>query len=273
MTDTRPESAVESDSVQLSDDGVLRIAVASDKAGNSLDRGYFNRGTEVLLQVARGEIKAGAILLIGTGANFCAGGNVRDFAAADDRPDFLGGLAGDFHHFIRALVGADLPIVAAVHGWAAGAGMSLVTHSDVAIGGTSTKMRPAYIGIGLSPDGGLTWSLPRVVGAARARDIILTNRIVDAAGALELGLLSRIVEDDEVLATAEAAASAIAAGPWRALSATRELLTNSPTSTLSDQLDAEAASISALSGQPDGVEGVDAFVGKRKPDFSSVNGK
>jgi 2-(1,2-epoxy-1,2-dihydrophenyl)acetyl-CoA isomerase len=273
VTHARPDSPSESDSVQLSEDGVLRIAVASDRAGNSLDRGYFNRGTAVLSQLARGEIQAGAILLVGTGANFCAGGNVRDFAAADDRPAFLAGLAGDFHEFVRALVGSGIPIVAAVHGWAAGAGMSLVTHSDVAIGGESTKMRPAYAGIGLSPDGGLTWSLPRVIGAARARDIILTNRVLDANEALEAGLLSRIVEDDQVLTTAEGVASTIAAGPWRALSATRALLTDSPTSTLSDQLDAEAASISALSGQPDGIEGVDAFVGKRKPDFSAFNGR
>jgi 2-(1,2-epoxy-1,2-dihydrophenyl)acetyl-CoA isomerase len=273
MTDTQPVSATETDSTQLTDNGVLRIAISSPRAGNSLDRAFFNRGTEALEQLVRGDIKAGAILLIGTGANFCAGGNVRDFAAADDRSEFLAGLAGDFHVFIRALVGSNVPVVSAVHGWAAGAGMSLVAHSDVAIGGNSTKLRPAYSGIGLSPDGGMTWALPRVVGAARARDIILNNRILNASEALELGLLSQVVEDDHVLATAEAAASSLAAGPWQALSATRRLLNASATATLSEQLDAEAQSISTLAGQPDGIEGVDAFVGKRTPDFSAINGR
>ena len=262
----------DSDSVQLVD-GVLRIAIASDKAGNSLDRAYFDRGAVALRQLARGEIKAGAVLLVGTGANFCAGGNVRDFASADDRAEFLAGLAGDFHDFIRALTAANVPIVAAVHGWAAGAGMSIVTHCDVAIAGTSTKLRPAYLGIGLSPDGGLTWSLPRVIGAARARDIILTNRAVDAAEGLDLGLFSRVVEDDQVLATAEAAAASIAAGPWRTLAATRKLLTASATRSLTEQLDAEAESIAALSALPDGIEGVNAFVGKTKPDYASVNAR
>ncbi|WP_240498373.1 enoyl-CoA hydratase-related protein [Williamsia sp. 1135] len=272
MPDSQLSVASESDSVQLTADGVLRIAVATEKAGNSLDRDCFNRGTEALLKVARGEIKAGAVLLLGTGANFCAGGNVRSFAAAPDRPVFLSGLAGDFHEFVKALIGANLPVVGAIQGWAAGAGMSLVTHCDVAIGGTATKLRPAYVGIGLTPDGGLTWSLPRVVGTARARDIILTNRILGATEALEIGLLSRVVEDEQVLATAQAAAADLVAGPWRTLAATRALLSDSPTATLAEQLDAEARSISALSGVPEGIEGVDAFIEKRSPDYSSLNG-
>lgn len=272
MPDSRLSVASESDSVQLTEIGVLRIAVATEKAGNSLDRDCFNRGTEALLQVARGELKAGAVLLHGTGANFCAGGNVRSFASAPDRPVFLSGLAGDFHEFVKALVGANLPVIGAIQGWAAGAGMSLVTHCDVAVGGTATKMRPAYIGIGLTPDGGLTWSLPRVVGTARARDIILTNRVLDAAEALDIGLLSQVVDDDQVLATAESAAAAIVSGPWRSIAATRALLSESPTATLADQLDAEAKSIAALSGLPEGIEGVDAFIGKRTPDYSTLNG-
>lgn len=272
MPDSRQSVASDSDSVELTANGVLRIAVATEKAGNSLDRDCFNRGTEALLQVARGELKAGAILLHGTGANFCAGGNVRSFAAAPDRPEFLAGLAGDFHKFVKALVAANLPVIGAIHGWAAGAGMSLVTHCDVAVGGTATKLRPAYLGIGLTPDGGLTWSLPRVVGTARARDIILTNRVLSAAEALQIGLLSQLVDDDQVLAAAEAAASTIVSGPWRTLAATRALLSDSPTATLPEQLDAEAKSIAALSGLPEGIEGVDAFIGKRTPDYSSLNG-
>jgi 2-(1,2-epoxy-1,2-dihydrophenyl)acetyl-CoA isomerase len=248
-------------------DGILHVAVSSSANGTSLDRDAKIAGAEVLNSSAATDGSIRAILLYGAGANFCAGGNVRAFAAADDRPEFLLGLANDFHAFIKALSRVDIPVIAAVHGWAAGAGMSIVTHADIAIGGTSTQFRPAYAGIGLSPDGGLTWSLPRVVGAARARDIILGNRVLDATEAERIGLLSRIVADDEVYDTALAAAQELANGPAAAYAATRRLLNASESSTLSDQLDAEAQSISQLSGTPTGIEGVDAFVSKRKPNW------
>ncbi|MDY6809123.1 enoyl-CoA hydratase/isomerase family protein [Gordonia sp. HNM0687] len=251
-------------------DGILTIAISSSAPGNPLNDDALAAGAAALREVARGERRVGVILLKGPGANFCAGGNVRDFASAAHRPTFLREIADNFHAFINALHEAERPVVAAVKGWAAGAGMSIVTHADVAIGGPSTKMRPAYRGIGLSPDGGMTWTLPRLVGAARARQIILTDPVIDAEKALDWGLLSEIVTDDEVDAAALAAAAKIASGPWQSDAAARALLTRSATSTLGDQLAAEARSISALSASPEGIEGVDAFVAKRKPDFGSA---
>lgn len=253
-----------------SDGPVLTITLSTAAAGNSLDDSALVAGTAALRQVARGERAVGAILLRGSGANFCAGGNVRAFAAADDRPVFLRQLADDFHAFVGALYEADRPVVAAVKGWAAGAGMSIVLHADVAIAGTSTRMRPAYRGIGLSPDGGMTWTLPRIVGPARARHIILTDQIIDAEHALAWGLVSDVVADDDVETAARAAAEKIAAGPWQADGATRNLLTRSADSSLIEHLTAEARSISELSASPEGVEGVDAFVGKRRPDYAAA---
>ncbi|MEE4024713.1 enoyl-CoA hydratase-related protein [Gordonia sp. PKS22-38] len=252
------------------DDAVLTINVSTAGPGNPLSDPAMLAGAAALREVARGEREVGAILLRGPGANFCAGGNVRDFAAAEHRPTFLREIADCFHAFINALHEADRPVVAAVKGWAAGAGMSIVTHADVAIGGSATKMRPAYRGIGLSPDGGMTWTLPRLVGAARARHIILTDPVIDAKKALAWGLLSDVVDDGDVESAARSAAEKIAAGPWRADSAARELLTRSATSTLGDQLAVEAQSISALSASAEGIEGVDAFVAKRKPDFATA---
>ncbi len=98
----------------------------------------------------------GAVLLVGDGANFCAGGNVRAFASAERRGEFVGEIATAFHEFVRALDDTTVPVVAAVHGWAAGAGMSIVCLADIAIGGTSTKLRPAYPSIGFTPDGGMS---------------------------------------------------------------------------------------------------------------------
>lgn len=270
MTSTAASSSAETATSPVSQhDGILRIAVSNPAAGNSLDDRALAEGTAALHEVARGEREVGAILLVG-GTNFCAGGNVRAFASATHRPTYLRELADTFHAFVLALRAAQRPVVAAVNGWAAGAGMSIVLHADIAIGGTSTRLRPAYPGIGLTPDGGMTWTLPRVVGAARAREIILTDRVIDATEAASIGILARVVDDAQVLADAEATAAALADGPRAALSATRALLNASPGASLSDQLLAEAASISARSGEPEGIEGVDAFIGKRTPDFSAA---
>ncbi|WP_174518987.1 enoyl-CoA hydratase/isomerase family protein [Gordonia desulfuricans] len=249
---------------------VLTIAVSSAAAGTSLDDVALVEGARVLNEVARGEHNVGAIVLTGSGPNFCAGGNVRAFAGAEHRPTYLREIADTFHTFVNALVGADRPVVAAVKGWAAGAGMSLVLHADVAIGGAGTNLRPAYGGIGLTPDGGMTWTLPRIVGVARARDIILTNRVVSADDALAMGILSRLVDDAEVESQAQAVAAQLAAGPRAAFVATRRLLTDSAQRSLPEQLLAEAASISTRSGEPEGAEGVDAFIGKRAPDFAAA---
>ncbi|MDL9935562.1 enoyl-CoA hydratase-related protein [Gordonia sp. ABSL1-1] len=253
------------------DAGVLTITVSTAAAGNSLNDDGMVEGTAALRAVARGEHQVGAVLLVGAGANFCAGGNVRAFAGAEHRPTYLRHIADTFHGLVAALYEADRPVVAAVKGWAAGAGMSLVLHADVAIGGESTKMRPAYRGIGLTPDGGMTWTLPRAIGAARARNVILTDKVVSATEALDWGLLSEVVADDQVEATARAAAEKIAAGPWQADAATRRLLSQSADNTLLDQLSAEAQSIAFRSGTAEGTEGVDAFVGKRAPDFGSLS--
>ena len=249
--------------------GVLTIAVSAVGAGNSLDDDGIAAGTQALREVARGRRDVGAVLLVGAGKNFCAGGNVRAFAA-DDRPTYLRLIADNFHAFVTALHEADVPVVVAAKGWAAGAGMSLVLHADVAIGGASSKLRPAYRGIGLTPDGGLTWTLPRVVGAARARQIILTDRVLSADDALNWGIFSEIVADEDVEAVARANAETIAAGPRSADSGTKRLLSVSSENSLIEQLALEGRSISERSGRPEGIEGVDAFVGKRAPEFGKT---
>ncbi|MHC3002735.1 enoyl-CoA hydratase/isomerase family protein [Gordonia sp. GN26] len=251
-------------------DGVLTIAISAAGAGNSLDDDGIAAGTQALREVARGRRDVGAVLLVGPGKNFCAGGNVRAFAAADDRPTYLRQIADNFHAFVTALYEAEIPVVAAAKGWSAGAGMSLVLHADVAIGGTSSKLRPAYRGIGLTPDGGLTWTLPRAVGAARARQIILTDRVLSADDALNWGIFSEIVADEDVEAVARANAEKIAAGPRSADSGTKRLLSVSSENSLLEQLALEGRSISERSGLAEGIEGVDAFVGKRAPEFGKT---
>ncbi|ONM49316.1 enoyl-CoA hydratase/isomerase family protein [Nocardia donostiensis] len=249
-------------------DHVLRITVATAANGTSMDFDGIAAGAAALATLGA---DTGAVLLTGSGPNFCAGGNVRGFAAAADRSAHVYQLADTLHEFVRALDTCPVPVVAAVHGWAAGAGMSLVCAADIAIGGPGTKLRPAYPGVGLSPDGGMSWTLPRIVGAGRAREILLTDAVLDAEEAARLGILSRLTgTDDEVQAEALRVANALATGPRATHTSIRRLLRSSVSASLSDQLDAERDAIAAAAGSPTGREGVDAFVAKRAPDYTGL---
>ncbi|MEV0293028.1 enoyl-CoA hydratase-related protein [Nocardia sp. NPDC050710] len=248
-------------------DGVLQITIATAANGTSMDFAGINAGAAALRTLGS---EVGAVLLTGSGANFCAGGNVRGFAAAADRSAHIHGLATDLHDFVRALDAATVPVVVGVQGWAAGAGMSLVCAADIALGGPSTKLRPAYPGIGLSPDGGMSWTLPRIVGTGRAREILLTDAVLDAEQAVRLGILSRLVADEEVRDAALELARDLATGPRSTYAAIKTLLAQSSSATLSEQLDSERDSIAAAAESPAGREGVDAFAQKRKPDYRNL---
>jgi 2-(1,2-epoxy-1,2-dihydrophenyl)acetyl-CoA isomerase len=160
-----------------------------------------------------------------------------------------------------------VPSVAGVQGWAAGAGMSVVLATDIVVAGRSTKLRPAYPGIGFSPDGGMSWTLPRIVGHGRARQILLTDQVLEADALLDTGIAASVVEDAELAAEAERTAHRLAQGPTAALGRIKRLLADSWAADLRTQLDAEAAAISASASGAEGAEGLASFVGKRVPRF------
>ncbi|MGB7361941.1 MAG: enoyl-CoA hydratase-related protein [Rhodococcus sp. (in: high G+C Gram-positive bacteria)] len=245
-------------------DGVLSIRVATPGGGNVLDGAAMTEGADALTDPGD---SVGAVLLIGGESNFCAGGNVQAFYDAADRSAYVRQLAETFHRFVLALTSVTVPVVAGVPGWAAGAGMSLVCHVDIAIGGRSTRLRPAYPALSFTPDGGMTWALPRIVGTRRARDILLSDAVLGSDESYRLGLLTRLVGDDVIASEAQRVARSMAAGPAGASRATKQLLIESQSASLAAQLDAETDSISAMASSPDGVEGVDAFVEKRRPSF------
>jgi 2-(1,2-epoxy-1,2-dihydrophenyl)acetyl-CoA isomerase len=145
--------------------------------------------------------------------------------------------------------------------------MSIALAADVLVAGTSTRLRPAYPGIGLTPDGGLTWTLPRAVGAARARHILLSDRVLYADEAEALGLVAVLVADEAVATEAQALAVRLADGPTRALGRTKRLLQEGALRDLSAQLDAEAAAIAESAAGDEGQEGVAAFRERRPPRF------
>ncbi len=253
------------DSGPIVHDGrVLRARVARGRHGTLDDAALLP------IEAALAELdpaRTGAVLLVSEGASFCTGGDVRAFAGAADRGAFVRDLAERFHRFLNSLVECPVPIVAGVQGWAAGAGMSIVCATDLAVAGRSTRLRPAYPGIGFSPDGGMSWTLPRIVGAGRARQILLTDQVLDADTALAAGIFTAVVDDADVAAEAEHTAHRVAQGPTVALGRIKRLLAASPGNGLAEQLALEADAIAASAAGPEGAEGLAAFVEKRPPSF------
>jgi 2-(1,2-epoxy-1,2-dihydrophenyl)acetyl-CoA isomerase len=160
-----------------------------------------------------------------------------------------------------------VPIVVGVQGWAAGGGLSLALLGDVLVFGRSARVRAAYTAIGLTPDGGMSWTLPRAVGASRARDLILTNRSVSAAEAEAMGLANRVVDDQELRATVDRLAAELADGATDALGAARDLIHGGWFRDFAEQLDEEAKAIAASADSVQGREGVRAFVERRAPRY------
>jgi 2-(1,2-epoxy-1,2-dihydrophenyl)acetyl-CoA isomerase len=243
---------------------VLQVRLTAPERSNSLDLDATECLAKELDQFGPG---IGALSLLHDGANFCVGGDVRGFAGAADREQYVLDLAESAHRCIRLLVEAPVPVVIGARGWAAGAGMAMLLTPDILVIGESTRMRVAYPGIGITPDCGLSWHLPRVVGQARAREILLTNRVVDAAEALAIGIASRVVPDEAVESTVNQIAAELADGPTEAYRNIRRLLADSTTHRLDEHLALEARTISRSSVTPQGAEGISAFLEKRPPRY------
>jgi 2-(1,2-epoxy-1,2-dihydrophenyl)acetyl-CoA isomerase len=243
---------------------VLTITLDRPGRANAVDMGMACQLRDAVRSLDDG---VGCVLMRGEGAHFCVGGDVHAFAAAPEPGAFVGELAGVIHEAVAGLAGALVPVVAAVTGWAAGAGLSLAACADVVLAAESARFRTAYAGIGLSPDCGLTWTLPRLVGRARAAALLLTNQQVSAAEAASIGLVTRVVADDALPADAQALAAELASGPTAAFGQIKRLLASSGTARLADQLDAEAAAIAQCADHPEGRAGVAAFAAGRTPAF------
>ena len=209
-----------------------------------------------------------ALLLTGAGRGFCAGADLAD-------PDREASVAADsgaalekyFNPVIRLMRAIPKPIVSAVNGVAAGVGMSFVLASDIALAGISASFLQAFARIGLLPDGGSTWFLPRLVGEQRARALAMLAPQITAQQAKEWGLIWDVVEDGELLKTATELARRLADGPTMSLARIKEAMNRSSGNDLGRQLDLERDFQRELGRSEDFKEGVLAFLAKRKPAF------
>ncbi|GGC52729.1 enoyl-CoA hydratase/isomerase family protein [Hoyosella rhizosphaerae] len=245
--------------------GIAHVVVSNPNRGHSLDIDGLDAAAETL----KHDTSIRAIVLTGAQeGSFCNGGDVKAFAASSDPGQYLRSIALPFHRFISTLLDADVPTIAAVRGWAAGGGMSLACATDLAIGGPGTQLLPAYPTIGYSTDGGLSWTLPRIVGRRAAASIILTNAPLDAPAAHRLGILSEVVDDDEaVVQRAFELAEQFARGPRGAYAEIKQLLRTSGSLSATEQLQLEVDAIARTAGSDDGREGVAALLDRRAPRF------
>jgi 2-(1,2-epoxy-1,2-dihydrophenyl)acetyl-CoA isomerase len=250
-------------------DNVAHLTLNRPDSANAFDLALAREfGDAVRRTVEDGAARA--ILVSGAGRIFCAGGDLKSFAAQAE-----GGLAplleevtGFLHRAILALAHCNAPVIAAVQGSAAGAGMSLACACDFVIAAESAKFTMAYTRAGLTPDGSATWYLPRIVGTRKTLELAIRNPVLSAAQAHALGLVTEVVPEAELAGRASALAAELASGPTQAYGGVKRLLLESANATLEDQLKRETSWIAEISQTRDGREGVAAFAAKRAPKFT-----
>ena len=215
---------------------------------------------------------ARAVVLTGAGRAFCAGGDLREMqkiAAREGRVDaFFDEPLRLLNDCILLIRNTPLPFIAAVNGAASGGGCNLALACDLVVAGESSRFNQAFIKIGLVPDCGGTFILPRLIGWRRATELMMTGDIVSAASALEMGMINAVVPDDELLARALAMAERLAAAPTVALGRIKELLEASATNNYGAQLELERKAQIQTGLTKDFSEGVAAFIEKRPPKFT-----
>lgn len=209
------------------------------------------------------------LLLTGAGRGFCAGQDLSDRAVSPggDAVDLGESVEKRYNPLIRTLTSLSMPVVCAVNGVAAGAGASIAFACDIVLAAKSAKFIMSFANIGLVPDSGSSWALPRLAGQARALGMALTGEPVTAEKAAEWGLVWKCIDDEKMADETNALVAKFAAAPTRGLAETKRLIRGAFTRPLDEQLDLERDQMRALGFSDDYKEGVDAFMNKRKPNF------
>lgn len=229
----------------------------------------MHRALKSALDEAEADQTCRALLLTGAGRGFCTGQDLADrLAKTDFKPD-LGGTIGTLYNpLVRKLRALPFPVVAAVNGVAAGAGANIALNCDIVLAARSANFVQAFAKIGLLPDSGGTWLLPRLVGSARARGLVLLGEPLSAEKAESWGLIWKVVDDKSLMVEAQKLCEHFATAPTVGLAIIKRALDASATNTLDQQLDLERDLQREAGSTPDYAEGVRAFMGKRAPKFT-----
>jgi 2-(1,2-epoxy-1,2-dihydrophenyl)acetyl-CoA isomerase len=251
--------------VEVSREGaVLTITLNRPEVLNAINQAVHDGLRDALRQARADDVRA--VVLTGAGRGFCVGQDLTEFREAPR--DISERLRRSYHPNVQAIRALEKPVIAAVNGVAAGAGLSLACACDLRIAANSAAFVPAFIGIGLIPDSGGSLFVQRLLGTPRAFDWMTTNRTLSAAEAAEWGLANEVVETDRLAAHVAEVAAAFAASPTRAIGMTKRLFDHAATASLEEQLELEAQLQSAATRTDDFREGVAAFLEKREPAFS-----
>lgn len=253
--------------IDTTDAGVRTITLDRPERLNAVNARLADE-LPTALDAAAADDAVRAIVITGAGRGFCAGLDLAEPVALEraSRADRLDPLYW-VGRWVRALTRCEKPVIAAVNGPAAGAGFGLALACDLRVIAAGARLTAGYVRRGLSPDAGVTWFLPRLVGHGRAAELLFSGRDLDAEEAERIGLATRVVPDDAVLATAQALAAGLAAGPPIALALTKRLLHESAEATLEAQLRSELAHIKTCFASGDVREALAAFQEKRAPRF------
>jgi 2-(1,2-epoxy-1,2-dihydrophenyl)acetyl-CoA isomerase len=212
---------------------------------------------------------ARCLLITGSGRGFCAGQDLSDrsVSGGDQAPDLSASIRDNYNPLIRAITALEMPVICAVNGVAAGAGANIALACDIVIAGRSASFIQSFNKLGLVPDSGGTWMLPRLIGHARAMRLCLLGEKVSAAKALEMGMISEVVEDDDLLTNASDMGRQLANAPTLGLALIKRALLVSSCHSLDQQLDLECE-LQGVAGRSDDYrEGVSAFMEKRSPNY------
>lgn len=246
------------------DGAVLTITLNRPDVFNAFNAALHAALHEALVEAAAPEVRA--VVLTGAGRGFCAGQDLKEF---QELPESIRErLEGTYHPNIRALRALEKPVIAAVNGPCAGAGLSLAAACDIRLASDAATFVPGFVGIGLVPDSGGSWFLHRLLGFARAFEWMTSNRRLTAAEAHAWGLVSEVYEAGDFAARAAEYAGRYAALPTRGIGLTKRLFEHAYDASLDEQLELEAALQQEATGTDDFREGVQAFLEKRPPSFS-----
>ena len=249
---------------------VLVLSNNNPAARNALSPAFYAAVTTALAEAAA-DASVGAVVLTGEGGHFCAGGDLRQLAGrrelpVEQRREKLEGL----HDLIRAVRDCPKPVIAAVEGAAAGAGLSLALACDMLVAARDSLFSVAYVKVGLTPDGGATAFLAEFVSRQVLTELCLTGERISGERMHALGPVNRLAEPGQALADAVALAAQIATGPDQATALIKDLCRQAPRNTLEQQLELEAQHMVRSQGSEESREGIAAFLEKRSADFSKL---
>jgi 2-(1,2-epoxy-1,2-dihydrophenyl)acetyl-CoA isomerase len=256
--------------LEMRDSGVAVITLNRPAALNALTTEMAREFTSAIGEAR--ERGARCLVLTGAGRAFCAGGDLREMQKVAEKEGrieaFFDEPLGLLNECILLLQQVPLPVIAAVNGAASGGGCNLALACDIVIAAESARFNQAFVKVGLSPDCGGTYVLPRLVGLKKAAELLMTGEQLDARTAVELGMINRAVADAEMMDAALSLATGLAQSPTAAIAKTKRLLAESATNDLRAQLEAERQAQIESGKTKDFLEGVAAFIEKRPPRFT-----